>query len=320
MSVKIGHASQSEHGSANGTKGDSTGKEVCTRAWYKYSGGWDFVAIYPDADVREKHAKAVEQACANDNIGYGQNDRNTLHTQAVDVAYVLSKIAKTCNCDCSSLQHVAAIASGAMPESSYGSNGMTTSTMKSVLQSYGYIIITDSTYCNNESYCVRGAIYVKSGHHTVTGLDNGSNYTKTLAKAGLSTSTTSTNKSVALTVDGEAGKKTVKRWQNVMGTTYDGIISGQDSAQKKYWAGIIAEACKWNGGTSQLVKAWQKYLIGKGYSCGKAGADGELGYYTAVASQKFLIAQGYACGSAGADGKFATYSVKALQRWLNDQK
>lgn len=90
MSILIGHASISESGTINGSKGDSTGKEVCTRTWY--SKPWDFMAVHPDANVREKHAKAVEQACANDNIGYGQSDRNTLNTLAKAAGYNLSKV------------------------------------------------------------------------------------------------------------------------------------------------------------------------------------------------------------------------------------
>lgn len=117
MSILIGHASISENGTINGAKGDSTGKEVCTRTWY--SKPWDFMAIHPDSTVREKHAKAVEAACANNNIGYGQSDRNTLNTLAKAVNYDLSKVGK-CNCDCSSLQNVAAVASGASGVS-YGS-------------------------------------------------------------------------------------------------------------------------------------------------------------------------------------------------------
>ena len=66
MSVRIGHASISEKGTTNGAKGDQTGKEVCTRTWY--SKPWDYMALHPDAQVREKHAKAVEAACANNNI------------------------------------------------------------------------------------------------------------------------------------------------------------------------------------------------------------------------------------------------------------
>lgn len=185
MSIRIGHASISENGSVNGAKGDSTGREVCVRSWYPISA--DFMAIHPEAAVREKHAQAVEAACKNDNIGYGQGDRNTLNTHAKAVNYDLSKVGK-CNCDCSSLQNVAAVASGAAGVT-YGSNGWTTSTMKAALKKAGYKIITDREYLDNAAYCVRGAIYVKAAKHTVCGLDNGANYQKTLAKAGLAAGT-----------------------------------------------------------------------------------------------------------------------------------
>ena len=184
MGVRIGHASISENGTVNGAKGDGTGKEVCVREWY--SKPWDFMAIHPEEAVREKHAKAVEAACANDNIGYGQGDRNTLNTLAKAVGYDLSKVGK-CNCDCSSLQNVAAVASGAAGVS-YGGNGWTTSTMKAALQKAGYKIITAREYLDNAAYCVRGAIYVKTASHTICGLDNGTNCKKTLEKAGLTAS------------------------------------------------------------------------------------------------------------------------------------
>lgn len=185
MSIKIGHASISEKGTVNGAKGDSTNIEVCTRNWY--SKPWDFMAIHPDAVVREKHATAVEAACANNNIGYGQSDRNSLNTLAKAVKYDISKITKKCNCDCSSLQNVAAVASGAKGVT-YDSNGWTTSNMKAKLKAAGYIIIEKSTYLTSEDYCVRGAIYVKAGSHTVCGLDNGSKANKTLSAAGISDS------------------------------------------------------------------------------------------------------------------------------------
>lgn len=185
MSVLIGHASISEKGTTEGEKGDSTGKEVCTRTWY--SKPWGYMAIHPDADVRERHARAVEKACANDNIGYGQPDRNTLNTRAREVGYDLSKIKTKCNCDCSSLQNVAAVAAGT-PGVSYGSNGWTTSTMREALEKAGYKIITDKTYLASSTYCVRGAIYVKPGSHTVCGLTNGSKASQTLSKAGAGSS------------------------------------------------------------------------------------------------------------------------------------
>lgn len=183
MSIRIGHASISENSTVNGAKGDSTKKEVCTREWY--SKPWDYMAIHPDAAVREKHAKAVEDACANDYIGYGQADRNTANTEAKKVNYDLSKIKTKCNTDCSALQNLAAVASGAKG-ATYGSNGWTTSTMKTALQKLGYKIITDRTYLASSAYCVRGAIYVKAGSHTVSGLDNGSKAGQTLSAAGIS--------------------------------------------------------------------------------------------------------------------------------------
>lgn len=228
MSIRIGHASISENGSVNGAKGDSTGKEVCVRGWY--SKPWDFMAVHPEAAVRERHAQAVEAACENDNIGYGQGDRNTLNTLAKAVNYDLSKVGK-CNCDCSSLQNVAAVASGAAGVS-YGSNGWTTHSMKAALQKAGYKIITDRAYLESAAYCVRGAIYVKASSHTVCGLDNGANYQKTLAKAGLAAGNqqASGNPSSGSAFSGEQvytvqGGDTLSKIAARFGTTYQKLAS-----------------------------------------------------------------------------------------------
>jgi len=212
MAVRIGHASISENGTTSGKAGDQTGKEVCIRSWY--SKPWDFMAIHPDSKVREKHARAVEAACANDNIGYnwfGANDRNSLYKLAKANGFNLSKVGK-CNCDCSSLQNVAAVASGS--GATYGSNGWTTSTMKAVLQKLGYKIITDSTYLSNAKYCVRGAIYVKSSSHTVCGLDNGAGYQKTLSKAGIGSKGKDAGNGGKKSVMGVAKEVMAGKWGN----------------------------------------------------------------------------------------------------------
>ena len=100
MAVKIGHASLDERGAiSGGATGDQTGNEVCTRTWYDK--GWGYVLRCKDSAIAEKMAKACEAACANNNIGYDQRQRNTLHTQALKVGYDLSKVAP-CECDCSS--------------------------------------------------------------------------------------------------------------------------------------------------------------------------------------------------------------------------
>lgn len=184
MSVLIGHACISEKGTINGTKGDSTGREVCTRSFY--SKPWDFMAIHPDPDVRERHAQAIEDGCNNNNIGYGQGDRNTANTEAKKVGYVIKNIKTKCNTDCSAFQNLCAVAAKT-PKVTYDSNGWTTRNMEAKLKKAGYVIIKTSKYLTNEKYCIRGAIYVKAGSHTVCGLTNGMNYLDTLKAAGLST-------------------------------------------------------------------------------------------------------------------------------------
>lgn len=301
MSVKIGHASISERGTVNGSKGDSTHKEVCTREWYAKP--WDFMAIHPDARVREKHAAAIEAACSNNNIGYGQNDRNTLNELAKANGYNLAKVGK-CNCDCSSLQNVAAVASGA-PGVTYGGNGWTTSTMKAKLAAAGYKIITGA-YLKSAEYCVRGAIYVKAGSHTVCGLTNGIKANLTLKKAGISSSGTA-----GLTVDGRWGSSTTARLQQIFDTTADGIISNQHREYKDVNPGLTSGwewQAKPNGKGSQLIKALQKWA---GMPAGSQ--DGEIGPATIKALQRKL--------GTTVDGKVSNPSqmVKALQKWANKQ-
>lgn len=259
MSVLIGHASISEKGTINGAKGDSTKKEVCTRTWY--SKPWDFMAIHPDAAVREKHAKAVEAACANNNIGYGQGDRNTLNTLAKAVGYDLSKVGK-CNCDCSSLQNVAAVASGASGVS-YGSNGWVTSNMKAKLKAAGYIIITDSKYLTSEAYCVRGAIYVKASSHTVCGLQNGSKANDTLVKAGIVKGSSESGKT-----SGEEKKK----------VKVDYAHSKDNSLKGTYKVTASALNLRAGAGTNKDILAVMPQ--GAKVQC--------YGYYTSVSGTKWL--------------------------------
>lgn len=262
MSVLIGHASISEKGTINGAKGDSTTREVCTRTWY--SKPWDFMAIHPDAAVREKHAKAVEAACANNNIGYGQGDRNTLNALAKTVGYDLSKVGK-CNCDCSSLQNVAAVASGASGVS-YGSNGWVTSNMKAKLKAAGYIIITDSKYLTSEAYCVRGAIYVKASSHTVCGLQNGSKANDTLVKAGLAKGSSESGKTSGGTTTTD--KKKVK---------IDYARSKDNSLKGEYEVTTALYLRAGAGKNKTILATMQK---GEKVQC--------YGYYTDVSGTKWL--------------------------------
>lgn len=102
-----------------------------------------------------------------------------------------------------------------------------------------------------------------------------------------------------LTVDGIGGADTVRAMQKFFGTPQDGIISGQNSAQKKFYPSL--KAVKYDGGGSVCVKKLQKWL---GIS-----QDGVIGKKTVKAWQKKL--------GADADGIFGANSMKAWQKYLN---
>lgn len=170
--MRIGHASIDENGNASGGRGgDQTGKELCIRDWY--TKGWNVLLRPVRADLAEKSAGACEAACRNGQIGYDQSGRNTLYQKAKAVGFDLAAIAEPCECDCSSLMHVCAMAGGA--KLSYGSNGYTTRTMvRPFVQSGDYIKLTDSRFLTTDKYLQRGDILVKEGSHTAMVLGSGS--------------------------------------------------------------------------------------------------------------------------------------------------
>ena len=180
MAVKIGHASIDENNTAKGgNAGDQTLKEVCTRSWYNKP--WTSVIRPKDSTVAEKIAKAMEQACANDKIGYDQNQRTALFTQAKAVNWDLSKITTACECDCSSLVAVCVNAAGITV-----SKDIYTGNEKTALANTGaFTVLTDSKYIGKSDYLKRGDILLGAGHTAIV-LSNG-------AIGGSGTSNTTTN-------------------------------------------------------------------------------------------------------------------------------
>ena len=162
MSVIIGHASIDERGKANsGAAGDQTGKEVYTRTWY--SKPWHTVFRPKSPEIAEKIAKAMEQACANNNIGYDQYQRTTLFELAQDKNWDISKVAKKCETDCSALVSVCCNAAGIKV-----SKDMYTGNEKSVLTGTGkFTIYTASKYVNSSDYLLRGDVLLGTGHTAV---------------------------------------------------------------------------------------------------------------------------------------------------------
>ena len=112
MAVYVAQASCDERGKyVGGQAGNQTGTELNSRAWYAYK--WQSVIRFSDPSAAQKCAKAAAQAVANMAIGYDQGERNTILPLAEAAGWDLSKITAKCECDCTSLASVCAIAAGA---------------------------------------------------------------------------------------------------------------------------------------------------------------------------------------------------------------
>lgn len=173
MSVMIGHASIDENGKARGgVAGDQTKREVCTRTWYNK--GWNKVIRAKDNNIAEKIAKAMESACANDNIGYDQNQRTTLFVQAKAKKWDISKITTKCETDCSALVAVCVNASG-VPVSKDIYTGNEANALKATGK---FEVLTDSKYLTTDKNLKRGDILLKEGSHTAIVLTDGENVVK----------------------------------------------------------------------------------------------------------------------------------------------
>lgn len=172
MSVKIGHASIDENRKINGGQaGDQTSSEVCTRTWYNKP--WTSVIRPKDSVAAEKIAKAMEQACANNNIGYDQYQRTTLYTQAKANNWDLSKITTACECDCSSLVAVCVNAAGISV-----SKDIYTGNEQAALKATGkFDVYTESKYIGSDSYLKRGDILLGAGHTAIVLSDGVNNVT-----------------------------------------------------------------------------------------------------------------------------------------------
>ena len=117
------------------------------------------------------------------------------------------------------------------------------------------------------------------------------------------TTTTTVKTPTSLTVDGSFGKQSVLFAQKVFGTTQDGIISGQNKNNQKYYKGIDSSCIQFGSGGSSLIRAIQK----------KTGTtqDGIIGPATVKGIQKLV--------GVTQDGYWGTGTSKAFQTWLNKQ-
>lgn len=206
--MSIGHASISENGTITGRAGDQTGYEVYTRSWY--SKPWTCVLRPYSAAVAEKMAIAMEQACANNHIGYDQYERTTLYWAAKEVNWNLSAINYDVETDCSALIAVCVNAAGIAV-----SKDMYTGNERACLVNTGqFEALTNDKYLNSDAYLKRGDVLLGSGH-TAMVLTNGSH------AEGSGSSTI---------VDGDTALNTIVKWT--------GTIQSDDGEMNvRTWAG-----------------------------------------------------------------------------------
>ena len=177
MSVKIGHASCDEYGRASGgTAGDQTGREVCTRSWYK--GGWNVVLRAKRAAVAEAMARTCEILCRSNLVGYDQYQRNTLRAELRRLDWDASRLATPCETDCSALMTVCAEAAGvnvAYTKTSAGSeNAPVTQNMRQRFFATGeFEVLLDRKYTDSDDCLLRGDVLVRESGHTAMALSNG---------------------------------------------------------------------------------------------------------------------------------------------------
>ena len=116
----------------------------------------------------------------------------------------------------------------------------------------------------------------------------------------------------SLSVDGSCGPATVKKWQSVMGTYVDGIVSGQLVPDcVTYWRPNLYNGCVTYGGYgSALIRAVQQRLASEGKYSG--AIDGLLGPATIRGIQAhYGLTQ---------DASFGPATVRALQTALNQNR
>lgn len=179
--MRIAQASIGEDGKAHGGKaGDQNGKEVKISNWYSYGKtGWDVVIRPKDRIKAHKMAEAMKAACANDNIGYDQWQRESLLVEVKKVGNDFSKITKPTETDCSALVATVIIATGT-PEEKMRNKGREnklayTGDLKNLCAASGeFEILTEKKYLTSGDYLLEGDIILNEKSHVVVAIENGS--------------------------------------------------------------------------------------------------------------------------------------------------
>lgn len=302
MSISnCGHDERNRY--SGGQAGDQSKTEWYIRPWWNDS--WNVVLRHQDAKTRNLIADMAIKAAKNDLVGYDQSERLTFWNHLKASNYDPAQITVKCEADCSS--GVAAIVKGAGYR--LGNKAMqnvnpsiTTWNERNALKAAGFQALTDSKYLTSDAYLLAGDVLLNESRHTAINVTNGS-------KSGGSSSTPvvppASSSSGKLSVDGWWGVATTKALQKALGTTVDGIVSGQDAGNMASVnrGGLVSASWKTGRGGSQMVRALQRKI--------GVSADGYFGKNTCKALQRYL--------GTIQDGIVSAPSsmVKALQRKLN---
>lgn len=177
--IRLGSARIDENGNISGGKaGDQTGREVMIEDYYRHSYGWIGLRA-KDPAVRAKLAYAMEAACANNDIGYDQGNRNTLYIAAEKVGFDPSRVKVKCETDCSALVRVCCAYAGIRV------GDFNTATEKRVLMETGKF---EEFNVVDKSSCIRGDILItaRQGHTVICVGGNVTTTTQTSTSASSS--------------------------------------------------------------------------------------------------------------------------------------
>ena len=168
MAVRVGSARIDSRGRASGDKaGDQTGREVCIENWYNHKLEW-YIIRAKDPATREKIAKGMERACANNNVGYDQGQNKTLWSVAEKVGFDPGKVKTPCETDCARLVRVCVRYAGIKADDFFTGDEL------EKLQKTGKFEIIKDKRCNSSAELMRGDILVtRTKGHTVVVLDDG---------------------------------------------------------------------------------------------------------------------------------------------------
>ena len=166
--IKIGQASRDERGKYSGGKaGDQDGQEVAIRSWYNRP--WNKILRAKNSDVAEKIAKAMEEACKNDNVGYDQYERTTLYELCKANDWNIKAVNNPCETDCSALVAVCVNAAGVKVSGDI----YTGNEADVLLKTKEFELLEAPKYLMTDEYLRRGDILLYEFHHTAIALGNG---------------------------------------------------------------------------------------------------------------------------------------------------